>query len=64
MAYVLEKRIVLVLREVGPDADIVLAGDADDVVNGSDVIVDELPRFRAPGRAETWSHRQSHRGRR
>jgi hypothetical protein len=40
VAYILEERVVLTLRKVGADPDIVLAGDADHVVDGGDVILD------------------------
>ena len=36
----IEKRLVLVLGEVGSDTDRLLARDAHDVINGGDVVVD------------------------
>jgi hypothetical protein len=40
MANILEKRIILILGEVGPDPNILLTRDADHVVHRRDVILD------------------------
>ena len=47
MANILEKGIILILGEVGPDPDIILARDADHVVDRRNVILDG--RLVSPG---------------
>ena len=59
MANILEKGIILILGEVGPDPNILLTRDADHVVDRRDIILDGRVVAPERGRAETSLPRQT-----